>query len=57
MIAPQAGRRGRDLSGLLDEVRAQLAEEFLVTGGMPVAEVAQQLGCVEVSSFPQVFFR
>ena len=31
---------GATFRGLLDEVRDQLAEEFLVTGGMLVAEVA-----------------
>ena len=43
--------------GLLDEIREQLAEEFLVTGRMPVAEVAQRLGYTEVSSFSQAFRR
>ncbi|TVZ03546.1 AraC family transcriptional regulator [Trebonia kvetii] len=48
---------GVTLRGLLDEIREQLAEEFLVTGRMPVAEVAQRLGYVEVSSFSQAFRR
>ena len=48
---------GVTFRGLLDEIRAQLAEEFLVTGGMSVAEVAQRLGYVEVSSFSQAFRR
>ena len=43
--------------GLLDEIREQLAEELLITGGMSVAEVAQRLGYVEVSSFSQAFRR
>ena len=42
---------------LLDEVRERLAEELLVTGGLPVAEVARRLGYVEVSSFSQAFRR
>jgi len=48
---------GVTFRGLLDEIREQLAEEFLVTGGMSVAEVAQRLGYVEVSSFSQAFRR
>lgn len=48
---------GVTFHGLLDEIREQLAEEFLVTGGMSVAEVAQRLGYVEVSSFSQAFRR
>jgi AraC-like DNA-binding protein len=43
--------------GLLDEIREQLAEELLVTGGLPVAEVAGRLGYLEVSSFSQAFRR
>lgn len=48
---------GVTLRGLQDEIREQLAEEFLVTGGMSVAEVARRLGYVEVSSFSQAFRR
>jgi AraC-like DNA-binding protein len=48
---------GVTFRGLLDEIREQLAEEFLMTGGMPVAEVARRLGYVEVSSFSQAFRR
>ena len=48
---------GVTFRGLLDEIREQLAEEFLVTGRMSVAEVAQRLGYVEVSSFSQAFRR
>ena len=40
--------------GLLDETREQRAEEFLVTGRMPVAG---RLGYAEVSSFSQAFRR
>jgi hypothetical protein len=43
--------------GLLDEIREQLAEELLITGGLSVAEVAERLGYVEVSSFSQAFRR
>jgi len=42
---------------LIDEFREQLAEELLVGGGLRVAEVAQRLGYVEVSSFSQAFRR
>ncbi len=42
---------------LLDEVRSRLAEELLLTGGLPVAEVARRLGYAEVSSFSQAFRR
>ncbi len=48
---------GTSFRALLDEVREQLAEELLVTGGLPVAEVAERLGYVEVSSFSQAFRR
>ena len=39
------------------EIREQLAEELLVTGGLSVAEVAGRLGYREVSSFSQAFRR
>lgn len=48
---------GTSFRSLLDEVREQLAEELLVTGGLPVTEVAHRLGYVEVSSFSQAFRR
>ena len=48
---------GVSFRGLLDEIREQLAEELLVTGGLSVAEVAERLGYVEVSSFSQAFRR
>lgn len=48
---------GVSFRGLLDEIREQLAEELLLTGGLRVAEVAQRLGYVEVSSFSQAFRR
>jgi AraC-like DNA-binding protein len=48
---------GTSFRQLLDEVRERLAEELLVTGGLPVAEVARRLGYVEVSSFSQAFRR
>jgi AraC-like DNA-binding protein len=48
---------GVSFRGLLDEVREQLAEELLVTGGLSVAEVAERLGYLEVSSFSQAFRR
>ena len=48
---------GTTFRALLDEVRERLAEELLVRGGLPVAEVAVRLGYVEVSSFSQAFRR
>ena len=42
---------------LLDEVRQRLAEELLFSGGLTVAETAQRLGYVELSSFSQAFRR
>ena len=48
---------GVSFRALLDEIREQLAEELLVTGGLSVAEVAERLGYVEVSSFSQAFRR
>ncbi|MEV0336047.1 AraC family transcriptional regulator [Nocardia sp. NPDC050717] len=50
-------KEGTSYRALLDEVRAQLAEELLVTRGLPVAEIAHRLGYVEVSSFSQAFRR
>ncbi|MEU4414770.1 AraC family transcriptional regulator [Nocardia salmonicida] len=48
---------GTSFRALLDEVRERLAEELLVAGGLPVAEVARRLGYAEVSSFSQAFRR
>ena len=48
---------GTSFRALLDEVRQELAEELLVTAGLPVAEVAHRLGYVAVSSFSQAFRR
>lgn len=42
---------------LVDEVRATLAAEFLSSGSLTVAEIAERLGYVEVSSFSQAFRR
>lgn len=42
---------------LVDEVRAALAAEFLVSQSLTVAEIADRLGYVEVSSFSQAFRR
>ncbi|GAA1481345.1 AraC family transcriptional regulator [Gordonia sinesedis] len=50
-------QEGTSFRALLDEVREQIAEELLVVGGLPVAEVAHRLGYVEVSSFSQAFRR
>jgi len=42
---------------LVDEVRAGLAAEFLLSGSLTVAEIAERLGYLEVSSFSQAFRR
>lgn len=42
---------------LVDEVRAALAAEFLTSRSLTVAEIADRLGYVEVSSFSQAFRR
>lgn len=42
---------------LVDEVRATLAAEFLLSGSLTIAEIAERLGYVEVSSFSQAFRR
>ena len=41
----------------MNQIRKQLAEELLVTGGLSVAEVTGRLGYLEVSSFSQAFRR
>lgn len=48
---------GSSYRELLEEVRKHLAEELLVTAGLPVAEVARRLGYAEISSFSQAFRR
>lgn len=48
---------GTSYRELLDEVRRRLAEEMLTTGRLTVAETAQRLGYVELSSFSQAFRR
>lgn len=47
---------GTSFRALLDEVRERLAEEMLLSG-LTVAEIAERLGYVEVSSFSQAFRR
>lgn len=47
---------GTSFRSLLDEVRERLAEEMLVSG-LTVAEIAERLGYLEVSSFSQAFRR
>ncbi|KAA1426615.1 AraC family transcriptional regulator [Nocardioides antri] len=42
---------------LVDEVRATLAAEFLASGSLTVAEIADRLGYAEMSSFSQAFRR
>ncbi|KGN34222.1 AraC family transcriptional regulator [Knoellia sinensis KCTC 19936] len=49
-------QEGTSFRDLVAEVRESLAIELLATG-MPVAEVAERLGYVEVSSFSQAFHR
>lgn len=48
---------GTSFRALLDEVRERVAEELLVKGNLPVAEVSARLGYVEVSSFSQAIRR
>lgn len=48
---------GTSFRALLDETREHMAEELLVNAGLTVAETAQRLGYVEVSSFSQAFRR
>jgi AraC-like DNA-binding protein len=50
-------REGVSVRFLLDEIREQLAEELLISGGLTVAQVAERLGYVEISSFSQAFRR
>ena len=47
---------GTSYRGLLDEVRERLAEEMLVMG-LTVAQTAERLGYLEVSSFSHAFHR
>ena len=48
---------GTSFRELLDEVRQRLAEEMLISGRLTVAETAQRLGYLELSSFSQAFRR
>ena len=48
---------GVSVRALLDEIREQLAEELLISGGLTVGQVAERLGYVEISSFSQAFRR
>lgn len=48
---------GTSVRGLVDEVRATLATEFLASGSLTVAEISERLGYAEVSSFSQAFRR
>ena len=48
---------GTSVRKLVDEVRAALAAEFLISGSLTVAQIADQLGYLEVSSFSQAFRR
>ncbi|MET9214644.1 MULTISPECIES: AraC family transcriptional regulator [unclassified Nocardia] len=50
-------QEGTSYRALLDEIRERLAEELLVSHGLPVAEIAHRLGYLEVSSFSQAFRR
>ena len=53
----QLAQEGTSYRALLDEIRERLAEELLITQGLPVTEIAHRLGYVEVSSFSQAFRR
>ncbi|MFF3606034.1 helix-turn-helix transcriptional regulator [Streptomyces sp. NPDC002463] len=46
---------GISYRALLSEVREHLAEQLLITAGLPVGQIARRLGYVEVSSFSQAF--
>lgn len=48
---------GTSFRALLDELRERLAEELLFTNGLTVAETAERLGYLEVSSFSHAFRR
>lgn len=48
---------GTSYRELLDEMRQRLAEEMLIRGRLTVAETAQRLGYLELSSFSQAFRR
>ncbi|SNR36452.1 transcriptional regulator, AraC family [Haloechinothrix alba] len=48
---------GTSYRDVLNDARAELAEDLLSTAGLPVAEVARRLGYVEVTSFSQAFRR
>jgi AraC-like DNA-binding protein len=48
---------GTSYRALLDEVRERLAEEMLLVNGLTVAQTAERLGYVELSSFSQAFRR
>ncbi len=48
---------GTSFRELLNEVRERLAEEMLIAGGLTVAQTAERLGYLELSSFSQAFRR
>ncbi len=48
---------GTSVRTLVDEVRATLAAEFLASGSLSIAEIAERLGYAELSSFSQAFRR
>ncbi|MCW4355920.1 AraC family transcriptional regulator [Hoyosella sp. YIM 151337] len=56
-VRRQLASEGTSLRALINEIREGLAEELLITGRMPVADVAHRLGYLEVSSFSQAFRR
>lgn len=51
------GAEGTSYRELLDEIRQRLSEEMLIGGRLTVAETANRLGYVELSSFSQAFRR
>ena len=56
-LRQRLANEGASFRELLDEVRERLAEEMLVAGGLTVAQTAERLGDLELSSFSQAFRR
>ena len=56
-LRQRLANEGASFRELLDEVRERLAEEMLVAGGLTVAQTAERLGYLELSSFSQAFRR
>ncbi|MBO0854361.1 MAG: AraC family transcriptional regulator [Nocardia sp.] len=56
-LRERLAEEGTSFRALHDEIRERVAEELLVKGNLPVAEVSERLGYIEVSSFSQAFRR